>query len=78
MLKIANVTWKGRCARHPTYDPRSDGEGGIRGGCLRCYALLSIYRQHHALMDAVREFGSSIERKTKERAKPDNQPSLFE
>jgi len=78
VLKIANVTWKGRCAAHPRYDPRIDGESGIRGGCRRCYALLAIYEQHHALMTAVREFGSSAERKRREQMLSANQRSLFE
>ena len=78
VLKIANVKWKGRCAMHPKYDPRNDGEGGIRGGCRRCYALLAIYEQHHALMTAVREFGSSAERKRREETVVTNQRSLFE
>jgi hypothetical protein len=80
VLKIANVTWKGRCATHPRYDPRSDGEGGIRGGCKRCYALLDIYEQHAALMRAVREFGPIGQRKFKN---PESEPvgsqqSLFD
>jgi len=78
VLKIANVKWKGRCATHAKYDPRMDGESGIRGGCRRCYALLAIYEQHHALMTALREFGSSAERKRREALKSDNQPSLFD
>lgn len=78
MLKIANVKWKGRCATHPRYDPRIDGEGGIRGGCRRCYALLAIYEQHHALMNAVREFGSTSERKRREALQSADQPSLFD
>jgi hypothetical protein len=78
VLKIANVRWKGRCSKHPKYDPRLDGEAGIRGGCQRCYALLAIYDQHHALMTALREFGSSAERKRAAVARPDNQPSLFD
>ena len=78
VLKIANVRWKGRCATHPRYDPRIDGESGIRGGCRRCYALLAIYEQHHALIASLREFGSSAERKRREAEKPNIQPSLFD
>jgi hypothetical protein len=78
VLKIANVRWKGRCGAHPKYDPRLDGEGGIRGGCRRCYALLDIYKQHHGLMAALREFGSSAERKKREAAVQDKQQSLFD
>ena|SRR5579884_1102681 len=79
VLKIGNVNWKGRCAVHPRYDPRVDGEAGIRGGCRRCYALLGIYERHRDLIAAVREFGSSaIERR---RAEPDfasRQRGLFD
>ena len=79
MLKIANVTWKGRCGTHPRYDPESDGESGVRGGCPRCYALLAIHTQHRTLMRALREFGSSPERKPKVVPQPeDRQTSLFE
>jgi len=79
VLKIANIKWKGRCATHPMYDPRDDGEGGVRGGCRRCYALLDIYKQHSALLAALREFGTNSERKRPEPARAvDNQPSLFE
>jgi hypothetical protein len=67
VLKIGNVTWKGKCGRHPKYDPAGEGEGGIRGGCTRCYALLAIHRQHAALMRALREFGPAAERKKPQR-----------
>ncbi len=78
VLKIANVTWKGRCGTHPKYNPREDGEGGIRGGCRRCQALLEIFDRHRKLLSALREFGSSAERKPREEAQPDRQPSLFD
>lgn len=79
MLKIANVTWKGRCGAHPRYDPDSEGEAGVRGGCPRCYALLAIHKQHRDLMRAVREFGASAERKRKiTETLEDRQTSLFE
>jgi hypothetical protein len=60
------------------YDPISDGEGGVRGGCKRCYALLGIYQQHKTLMTSLREFGASAERKRREIIPAANQPSLFE
>ncbi len=65
MLKIGSIRWKGRCARHPRYDPENDGLGGIRGGCLRCEMLLEIYNHHHSLMRLVREFGSRPEARSK-------------
>lgn len=58
MLKIGVVRWKGRCARHPRYDPAADGIGGIRGGCKRCELLLDIYTQHDKLLRLLREFGT--------------------
>ena len=61
MLKIGVIRWKGRCAKHPRYDPESDGLGGIRGGCRRCEMLLDIYKHHSSLMRLVREFGSRPE-----------------
>ena len=30
---------KGRCSRHPAYNPVKDEQGGIKGGCKECYAL---------------------------------------
>ena len=78
MLKIANVTWRGRCGTHPMFDPVQDGEAGIRGGCRRCYALLAIHEQHAALMRAVRDFGSVSDRRRKvPEPEPDRQQSLF-
>jgi hypothetical protein len=32
---------KGRCAKHPRYNPEQ-GEGLIRGGCSQCLALYQI------------------------------------
>ena len=57
MLRIGTLRWKGRCSRHPKYDPAWDGEGGIRGGCVRCLALLDIYRHHGRLLTMMRDFG---------------------
>jgi hypothetical protein len=61
MLKIGTIRWKGRCTRHPQYDPQ-EGEGGIRGACSRCYALLEIYQHHRRLMELIRTFGPMRER----------------
>ena len=79
MLKIGNVNWRGRCGKHPTYNPAEDGEGGIRGGCTRCYAL-SIQQQHAALMRCLKEFGPIGDRKRKpiEMTNAHPQISLFD
>jgi hypothetical protein len=78
MLKIGTLRWKGRCGRHPQFDP-NDGEGAIRGGCARCYALLDIHRSHRRLLELMRAFGPPKERPA--RTKPsidEHQPSLFD
>jgi hypothetical protein len=61
MLKIGSVRWKGRCSKHPRYNPEIDGMGGIRGGCRRCEILLEIYTHHASLVRLLREFGSRAE-----------------
>ena len=65
MLKIGSVRWKGRCGKHPRYDPEIDGLGGIRGGCSRCDMLLDIYQSHSKLVRLMREFGSREQPKPK-------------
>lgn len=65
MLNIGAVRWKGRCSRHPRYNPDLDGEAGIVGGCERCAMLLDIYNHHSRLVRAIREFGSRGEARGK-------------
>jgi hypothetical protein len=59
MLKIGSVKWKGRCGKHPSYNPGEDGEGGIKGGCARCGLLLDIFHHHTKVVRGMREFGSA-------------------
>jgi len=56
MLKLGTLRWKGRCKRHPRYDP-ADGEGAIKGGCERCRQLFEIHAQHKRLVAMIRAFG---------------------
>lgn len=70
MLKVGSVRWKGRCAKHPAYNPEIDGMGGIRGGCKRCEMLLEIYTHHARLVRLMREFG------TRESAKPEKPAAI--
>ena len=65
MLKRGTLRWKGRCSRHPRYDPATDGEGGVRGGCTRCLGLLDIHLQHTKLVALMRNFGPMRERAVK-------------
>lgn len=30
---------KGKCSRHPRYNPEKDGRAGIRGACWCCFPL---------------------------------------
>jgi len=46
MLKMSftvrmKLRLKGRCSRHPRYNPEQ-GEGVIRGGCSQCLALYQV------------------------------------
>jgi hypothetical protein len=79
MLKLGTLRWKGRCSRHPRYDPASDGEGGVRGGCTRCLRLLEIHEQHARLVGLMRSFGPMRERAGKSANNmQDRQRGLFD
>lgn len=65
MFKVAcRVVYriKGRCSRHPAYNPVRDDQGGIKGGCEECQALFRAYRAHLALREAIEEFQSTVQR----------------
>ncbi|MGH9716427.1 MAG: hypothetical protein ACRD4R_06840 [Candidatus Acidiferrales bacterium] len=42
MLKI-KIEARVKCKRHPKYDPATQGNAGIVGGCAACGALLDLY-----------------------------------
>lgn len=77
MLTLGTLRWRGRCSRHPTFDP-CDGEGAIRGACARCYALLEIYTQHRRLVELIRAFGPMRDRPTVKVLDDSRQASLFD
>jgi hypothetical protein len=54
-LKITERV-KGKCNRHPRYNPEKDGRAGIRGACSCCYSLYDLYQARIALDIAQREF----------------------
>jgi hypothetical protein len=54
-LKISERV-KGKCSRHPRYNPEKDGRAGIRGACSCCFSLFDLYRSRIALDAAQREF----------------------
>ncbi len=81
MLKIGSIKWKGKCAKHPLYDPADGGQGAIRGGCPRCQSLLELYIQHARLVQMMRSFGPQAEERPKREPKIKNdgvQASLFD
>src|SRR5579863_3472497 len=47
---------KGKCSRHPRYNPEKDGRAGIRGACSCCFSLYDLYQARIALDAAQREF----------------------
>lgn len=54
-LKITERV-KGKCSRHPRYNPEKDGRAGIRGACSCCFSLYDVYQARIALDAAHREF----------------------
>jgi hypothetical protein len=54
-LKITERV-KGKCSRHPRYNPEKDGRAGIRGGCSCCFSLYDLCQARIALDVAQREF----------------------
>jgi hypothetical protein len=78
MLKIGTVKWRGKCSKHPGFDPATDGPGAIRGNCAKCTQLAEIYEYHQRVLRLMRNF-QPIEEK-REPAAPafnDLQQSLF-
>jgi hypothetical protein len=54
-LKVAERV-KGKCPRHPRYNPERDGRGGIKGGCSTCFSLYDLHQARLSLDSAHREF----------------------
>jgi hypothetical protein len=54
-LKVAGRV-KGKCERHPRYNPERDGRGGIKGGCPACFSLYDLQQARLTLDAANRDF----------------------
>jgi hypothetical protein len=54
-LKVAERV-KGKCERHPRYNPERDGRGGIKGGCSACFSLYNLQQARFTLDAAHRDF----------------------
>ena len=63
MLKIGTVKWKGKCSRHPAFDPAADGPGAIKGGCPRCQDLQTIFDTHQKALRLMRTFTPQADRR---------------
>ena len=80
MLKIGIIKWRGKCSKHPGFDPYLDGRGAIRGGCTRCEALVEIQECHQRMLLLMRQFAPPEARKLLLRKGDDShlQDSLFD
>jgi hypothetical protein len=63
MLKIGSVRWRGKCAKHPGFDPAMDGPGAIKGNCQRCNDLMVIHDLHQKALRMMRTFKPTEEKR---------------
>lgn len=75
MLKIGSIRWRGKCSRHPGFDP-AEGAGAVKGACPKCSDLVEIHTLHQRLIKLMRGFAPPP---AKKRPADDSQtqPSLF-
>ncbi|MBI2689953.1 MAG: hypothetical protein HYX27_26920 [Acidobacteria bacterium] len=80
MVKLGTIRFKGRCERHPGFDPLR-GLGGIIGGCKRCQLLLEIHDAHGRLVELIRkaknDAGPVLVRRAAAGSMDDRQETLF-
>jgi hypothetical protein len=77
MLKIGSVRWRGKCSKHPGYDPYIDGPGAIKGGCERCLALAEIHSHHSKMLAMMKRFAPQPSAKKRANDTLDLQENLF-
>jgi len=77
MLKIGSVRWRGKCPRHPRFDPYLDGRTGIKAGCEKCTALAEIHAHHVQMLTLMRGFAPPQRPKRAVDAMADLQENLF-
>ena len=78
MLKLGSVRWRGKCPRHPGYDPYIDGRGAIRGNCEKCTILAEIHEAHQQMMTMMRGFTPPQTRRRVPEQQTTTQINLFE
>jgi hypothetical protein len=77
MLKIGSVRWRGKCSKHPGFDPYTDAPGAVKGGCPRCAALVEINSCHQRMLTLMRGFTPPQSSRKPKAEPPDLQATLF-
>jgi hypothetical protein len=77
MLKIGSIRWRGKCSRHPRFDPYLDGQGGIKGGCERCQLLAEIHKLHGQMLATMKRFSPPQPTRRRREEISDLQANLF-
>ena len=57
MIKIRTVSFRGRCARHPDYNPTHESQTPV-DRCASCDLLFKISQAHRDLVSLIQSFGS--------------------
>ncbi len=55
-MLVIRHRWKGKCPKHPRYDPRKHGEAAIRGACPTCTLLWMVYAHDRDALKSARLF----------------------
>jgi hypothetical protein len=77
MPKIGSIRWRGKCSKHPGFDPYTDGHGAVKGGCTRCAALVEINNCHQRMLTLMRGFAPPQAARKPKAEPPDLQARLF-
>ncbi len=68
MLKIGTVKWRGKCSKHPGFDPVTDGPSAVRGNCVKCSQLCEIYEHHQKALRLMRSFQPILDKQKRAQA----------
>lgn len=63
MLRIGSILWRGKCPKHPGFDPRVESAETIRGACEKCLSLAEIHAHHTRMIALMRRFSPPKEGK---------------
>jgi hypothetical protein len=78
MLRIGSIRWRGKCPKHPLFDPYFEGRGAVAGSCERCALLADIEAHHRQMLALMRRFAPPKPDPRRPHAKSDLQIELFE